>query len=99
MFKSHKIRKLQKGLNCNQVLPFSSSHILSQAQADERAAILKEQIEARRQTVFDRVQREAKVEAKRNEVRYGVTKICLVRVLIHIYPHVSTASSFNLSFE
>ena len=39
-----------------------------QAQADERSAILKEQLEARRQAVFDRVQREAKAEAKQNEV-------------------------------
>ena len=39
-----------------------------QAQADERAAMLKEQMEARRQAVFDRVQREAKAEVKQNEV-------------------------------
>jgi hypothetical protein len=42
--------------------------LCSQAQADERAAILKEQLEVRRQAVFDRVQREAKAEAKQNEV-------------------------------
>ena len=39
-----------------------------QAQADERAAMLKEQLEVRRQAVFDRVQREAKAEVKQNEV-------------------------------
>lgn len=39
-----------------------------QAQADERAAILKDQLDARRQAVFDRVPREAKAEAKQNEV-------------------------------
>ena len=39
-----------------------------QAQADERAAMLKEQLEARRQAVFDRVQREAKAVDKQNEV-------------------------------
>ncbi|XP_028404175.1 serine/threonine-protein kinase Nek1-like isoform X2 [Dendronephthya gigantea] len=37
------------------------------AQADERAAMLKKQLEVRREAVFDRVQREAKAEAKQNE--------------------------------
>jgi hypothetical protein len=47
---------------------FIKNILCSQAQADERAAILKEQLEVRRQAVFDRVQREAKAEAKQNEV-------------------------------